>query len=114
MTRPVRHDLTDPAIPEGMVRITRHSSHRFIWPVHLAGWQSMGWQLQPEAAASEPEQELGEPEQEQEPQPGEPEASDPKPSYQLKPQEKASQKPNLTLTQKPLQTMSHRKVRLAD
>lgn len=70
MTRPVRHDLTDPAIPEGMVRITRHSSHRFIWPVHLAGWQSMGWQLQPEAAASEPEQE-------QELQPGEPEASDP-------------------------------------
>jgi hypothetical protein len=77
MTRPVRHDLTDPAIPEGMVRITRHSSHRFIWPVHLAGWQSMGWQLQPEAAASEPEQELGEPEQQPEPQPGEPEASDP-------------------------------------
>jgi hypothetical protein len=42
----VRHDLSDPAIPEGMVRISAGAEHRFIWPVHLGGWQSLGWQLQ--------------------------------------------------------------------
>jgi len=46
MVTPVRHDLSDPAIPEGMVRISAGSEHRFIWPVHLGGWQSLGWQLQ--------------------------------------------------------------------
>ena len=53
MTTLVRHDLTDPAIPEGMVRISAGAEHRFIWPVHLGGWQSLGWQLQ-EAAADTP------------------------------------------------------------
>ena len=53
MTTLVRHDLTDPAIPEGMVRISAGAEHRFIWPVHLGGWQSLGWQLQ-EAAADLP------------------------------------------------------------
>ena len=43
----VRHDLTGLAIPEGMVRIMRDGSHRFIWPVHLGGWLALGWQLQP-------------------------------------------------------------------
>ena len=46
MTTLVRHDLSDPAIPEGMVRISAGVEHRFIWPVHLGGWQSLGWQLQ--------------------------------------------------------------------
>jgi hypothetical protein len=46
MTTLVRHDLIDPAIPEGMVRISAGAEHRFIWPVHLGGWQSLGWQLQ--------------------------------------------------------------------
>lgn len=46
MVSPVRHDLSDPAIPEGMVRISAGAEHRFIWPVHLGGWQSLGWQLQ--------------------------------------------------------------------
>ena len=50
MTTLVRHDLSDPAIPEGMVRISAGAEHRIIWPVHLGGWQSLGWQLQ-EAAA---------------------------------------------------------------
>ena len=50
MVTPVRHDLSDPAIPEGMVRISAGAKHRFIWPVHLGDWQSLGWQLQ-EAAA---------------------------------------------------------------
>lgn len=53
MVTPVRHDLSDPAIPEGMVRISAGAEHRFIWPVHLGGWQSLGWQLQ-EAAAETP------------------------------------------------------------
>lgn len=48
MTTLVRHDLTDPAIPEGMVRISAGAEHRFIWPVHLGGWQSLGWHLQPD------------------------------------------------------------------
>ena len=46
MVTPVRHDLSDPAIPDGMVRISAGAEHRFIWPVHLGGWQSLGWQLQ--------------------------------------------------------------------
>ena len=54
MVTPVRHDLSDPAIPEGMVRISAGAEHRFIWPVHLGGWQSLGWQLQ-EAAADTPD-----------------------------------------------------------
>lgn len=53
MVTPVRHDLSDPAIPEGMVRISAGAEHRFIWPVHLGGWQSLGWQRQ-EAAADLP------------------------------------------------------------
>jgi hypothetical protein len=50
MVTPVHHDLSDPAIPEGMVRISAGAEHRFIWPVHLGGWQSLGWQLQEVAA----------------------------------------------------------------
>ncbi|MFM7550343.1 MAG: hypothetical protein ACKO8I_16040 [Cyanobacteriota bacterium] len=58
MSTPVRHDLTDPAIPEGMVRIALGSRYRFIWPVHLGGWQALGWQLQPanEQQPAEPRQ----------------------------------------------------------
>jgi hypothetical protein len=61
MMTPVRHDLGDPAIPEGMVRISAGAEHRFIWPVHLGGWQSLGWQLQPAADLSAPEPRLPEP-----------------------------------------------------
>jgi hypothetical protein len=61
MTTLVRHDLTDPAIPEGMVRIVQGGSYRFIWPVHLGGWQSLGWQLQPAAGLAAPEPRLPEP-----------------------------------------------------
>ena len=62
MSTLVRHDLTDPAIPEGMVRIVQGGSYRFIWPVHLGGWQSLGWQLQPAAGLIAPEPRLPEPE----------------------------------------------------
>ena len=61
MMTPVRHDLGDPAIPVGMVRISAGAEHRFIWPVHLGGWQSLGWQLQPAADLSAPEPRRPEP-----------------------------------------------------
>ena len=62
MSTLVRHDLTDPASPEGMVRIVPGGSYRVIWPVHLGGWQSLGWQLQPAAGLTAPEPRLPEPE----------------------------------------------------
>jgi hypothetical protein len=73
-----------------MVRITRDGNHRFIWPVHLSGWQSLGWQLQPSADLPVPETRLPEkevapdlltledPALEQDVQP-EPEATNPEP-----------------------------------
>jgi hypothetical protein len=45
-----RHDLVDPTVPAGLVRISDGSQERFIWPVHLSGWQQQGWTLM--AAAS--------------------------------------------------------------
>ena len=42
---PIRHDLVDPTVPAGMVRISNGSQERFIWPVHLSGWQQQGWTL---------------------------------------------------------------------
>jgi hypothetical protein len=38
--------------------ISKDGESRSIWPVHLAGWQVLGWQLhtQPAEAAPEPEQ----------------------------------------------------------
>jgi hypothetical protein len=35
----------DPTVPAGMVRISDGSQERFIWPVHLSGWQQQGWTL---------------------------------------------------------------------
>ena len=86
MVTPVRHDLSDPAIPEGMVRISAGAEHRFIWPVHLGGWQSLGWQLQ-EAAADLPVAPLApEPEQVAQPLlPVEP-AAVPEADWQLEPE----------------------------
>ena len=79
MTTLVRHDLAGPTIPEGMVRITLGSSHRFIWPVHLGGWQSLGWQLQPAAGLPAPEPKLPELELEPEPELDPELAPDPEP-----------------------------------
>ena len=31
--------------PGGMVRISKADQHRCIWPVHLGGWQQLGWSL---------------------------------------------------------------------
>jgi hypothetical protein len=65
----IRHDLSDPTIPEGMVRIVLGSRYRFIWPVHLGGWQSLGWQLQSTGIEQMPEPRLPELLTEAEPEP---------------------------------------------
>ena len=48
------------AQPEGMLRISDGHSFQVIWPVHLAGWLALGWQLdwpQPAGAGHAPSQE---------------------------------------------------------
>jgi hypothetical protein len=49
-------------LPPSQLLISKDGQTRSIWPVHLAGWQALGWQLQPDAAAPEPEPEQPEPE----------------------------------------------------
>jgi hypothetical protein len=50
-------------LPPSQLLISKDGVTRSIWPVHLAGWQALGWQLQTDAAAPEPEPEQPEPEQ---------------------------------------------------
>jgi hypothetical protein len=57
-------------LPPSQLLISKDGVTRSIWPVHLAGWQALGWQLQADAAAPEPEPEQPEPEQ---PEPEQPE-----------------------------------------
>jgi hypothetical protein len=57
-------------LPPSQLLISKDGQTRSIWPVHLAGWQALGWQLQTDAAAPEPEPEPSEPEQ---PEPEQPE-----------------------------------------
>ena len=40
---PIGQDL------KGQVRIYQGAQHRFIWPVHLAGWLDLGWTTEPGA-----------------------------------------------------------------
>ena len=57
-------------LPPSQLLITKDGESRSIWPVHLAGWQALGWQLhtEPAEAAPEPEPEpLSEPEPEPQP-----------------------------------------------
>ncbi len=49
-------------LPPSQLLISKDGVTRSIWPVHLAGWQALGWQLQPDAATPEPEPEQPEPE----------------------------------------------------
>ena len=96
MTTLVRHGLAGPTIPEGMVRISAGAEHRYIWPVHLGGWQSLGWQLQPAADLSAPEPRLPEPLL-PEPRLAEPElepAQNPNPEPDSGPEEVAGQGPD--------------------
>ena len=57
-------------LPPSQLLIVKDGESRSIWPVHLAGWQALGWQLhtQPAVPAPEPEP-LSEPELEPEPAP---------------------------------------------
>jgi hypothetical protein len=50
-------------LPPSQLLISKDGESRSIWPVHLAGWQALGWQLQPDAAAPQPEPEQPEPEE---------------------------------------------------
>jgi hypothetical protein len=46
-------------LPPSQLLIVKGGESRSIWPVHLAGWQALGWQLytEPSEAAPEPESE---------------------------------------------------------
>jgi len=72
-------------LPPSQLLIAKDGVTRSIWPVHLAGWQALGWQLhaEPPAPAPEPEPEpLPEPEPEPaaEPEPASEPASEPEPA----------------------------------
>jgi hypothetical protein len=56
-------------LPPSQLLISKDGVTRSIWPVHLAGWQALGWQLQTDAAAPEPEPEQPEPEPPEPPEP---------------------------------------------
>jgi hypothetical protein len=58
----------DSLLPPSQLLIVKDGESRSIWPVHLAGWQALGWQLhtQPAEAVPEPQPE---PVQEAEPEP---------------------------------------------
>ena len=38
----------------GMVRISKGDQQRCIWPVHLSGWQLLGWQLVNQSEQQDP------------------------------------------------------------
>jgi hypothetical protein len=62
----------DPAVgdesllPLSQLLISKDGENRSIWPVHLAGWQALGWQLHTEPPSPSPEP-LPEPQPEPEP-----------------------------------------------
>jgi hypothetical protein len=49
----------DSLLPPSQLLIVKDGKSRSIWPVHLTGWQALGWQLhtEPSEAAPEPEPE---------------------------------------------------------
>ena len=50
-------------LPPSQLLIVKDGESRSIWPVHLAGWQALGWQLHTEQPVPEPEPEQPEPDQ---------------------------------------------------
>ena len=60
----------DSLLPPSQLLIVKDGESRSIWPVHLAGWLALGWQLhtQPPVPAPEPEP-LSEPELQPQPAP---------------------------------------------
>ena len=57
-------------LPPSQLLIVKDGESRSIWPVHLAGWQALGWQLHTQPAEAAPEPEPEQPEPEPEPEPG--------------------------------------------
>ena len=87
-------------LPPSQLLISKDGENRSIWPVHLAGWQALGWQLhtQPAEAAPEPE-----PEPEPEPAPALVDALDLEPE-QPEATEPASALDETTPTGEPLES----------
>jgi hypothetical protein len=56
-------------LPPSQLLITKDGESRSIWPVHLTGWQALGWQLHTEPPPEPEPEPLSEPEPEQEPAP---------------------------------------------
>ncbi|MCP9825979.1 hypothetical protein [Synechococcus sp. EJ6-Ellesmere] len=55
-------------LPPSQLLIVKDGESRSIWPVHLAGWLALGWQLHTESPEAAPEPEpLSEPEPEPQP-----------------------------------------------
>jgi hypothetical protein len=80
----------DPAVgdesllPPSQLLIVKDGESRSIWPVHLAGWQALGWQLHTEPPSPEPEPEQPEPDQ-PEPEQGAGPDGEPEPEHVLEP-----------------------------
>ena len=100
-------------LPTSQLLIVKDGESRSIWPVHLAGWQALGWQLhmRPPEAAPEPEPEpLSEPEPEPEPAPQP--ASELVDALDLEPEQPAATEPasapdEPTPTEEPLETTTN-------
>jgi hypothetical protein len=97
-------------LPPSQLLIGKDGQTRSIWPVHLAGWQALGWELLSSTSGSDDpppldgsEDEPEPPEQEQpepEPAPVEPLDRDPEPPEMTEP-ESPSAEPTSTLTGEP-------------
>jgi hypothetical protein len=80
----------DPAVgdesllPPSQLLIVKDGESRSIWPVHLAGWLELGWQLHTEPPSPEPEPEQPEPDQ-PEPEQGAGPDGEPEPEHVLEP-----------------------------
>ena len=102
-------------LPPSQLLIGKDGVTRSIWPVHLAGWQALGWELLSSTSgsddpspldASKDEPELPEQEQpEPEPAPVEPLDRDPEPPEMTEPASPSAE-PTSTLTGEPTDTSS--------
>jgi len=79
-------------LPPSQLLISKDGVTRSIWPVHLAGWQALGWQLQTDGAGPEPEQ----PQPEQ-PEPEQSEPEQPEPDLEPVPNSEPEAEPALAL-----------------
>jgi hypothetical protein len=102
-------------LPPSQLLIGKDGVTRSIWPVHLAGWQALGWELLSSTSGSDDpspldasKDEPAQPEQEQpepEPAPVEPLDRDPEPP-EMKELASPSAEPTTTLTGEPTDTSS--------